>query len=120
VKKFVAIGAGFLLGACATGAPVTPTQEAAAALPPEPAAPVYVASDFAGKTVDAIEARLGPAALVRREGDGEYRRYSLAACTLIVILYPNEMGQRRARHLDATALVSGQEKPALEACLAEG
>lgn len=120
MKKLVTSGAALLLGACATGAPETPAPEAVAPPPPEPAAPVYSVSDFAGKTVDVIEARLGPAALVRREGDGEYRRYSLAACTLIVVLYPDETGQRRARHLDATALVSGQKKPALEACLAEG
>jgi|GEM_PF-1802848 len=88
--------------------------------PDAPAAPVFVLSDILGAVPDALEARLGAPALTRREGDGEFRRYSLSTCMLIVILYPDDTGAPRAAHVDAVALNSEEEKPALDACLAAG
>ncbi len=90
------------------------------AKPGAPAAPVFVLGDILGAAPDALEARLGAPALTRREGDGEFRRYSLSTCMLIVILYPDDTGAPRAAHVDAAALNSGEEKPALDACLAAG
>ncbi len=111
--------AAFSLAACATSpgalSPEISTPTAAA-----PSAPVYVIADFTNATAETIDALLGPAALTRKEGDGEYRRYSLSECALIIILYPDKTGQRRAAHLEATALSSGAEKPALADCLAAG
>jgi hypothetical protein len=57
---------------------------------------------------------------VRTEGAGEFRRYALADCSLIVILYTNEKGEFSAGHLDAAAKVSGEEEPDLDGCLAKG
>ncbi len=65
-----------------------------------------------------IDGLLGAPTLTRQEGDGEYRRYALNNCVLIVILYPDEQGASRAVHLDAIAENSEAEKPDLNACLA--
>lgn len=109
----------FSLAACAT-TPDAPSPEISAPTPAVPSAPIYVVSDFENATAEAIDGLLGPAALTRKEGDGEYRRYSLSECALIIILYPDETGARRAAHLEATALSSGAAKPSLEDCLAAG
>ncbi len=108
-----------LLAACASTADAPPPV-AAKTTPSAPAAPVYVVSDIMGATPAAIDALLGAPALTRQEGDGEYRRYGLSECALIVILYPDDQGAPRAAHLEATALSSAREKPALDACLAAG
>ena len=75
-----------------------------------------------GAGADEIDALLGEPALVRREGTGEFRRYGLKTCSLIVILYPNENPAEAdvAAHVEATALHSSDEKPDIEACLANG
>ncbi len=111
--------AALALAACASKReaplPIAAEVEAVA-----PSAPVYVARDIMGAAPAAIDALLGAPALTRKEGAGEYRRYALSECMLIVILYPDEAGAARAAHLEATALSSGAEKPALDACLAAG
>ena len=111
--------AAVLLTACATTAD-TPPRETLKATPAAPSAPVYVVDDIMNASADAIDALLGPAALTRKEGDGEFRRYSLSECALIIILYPDETGKPRAAHLEATARSSGAEKPVLKDCLAAG
>lgn len=113
----IAMAAAFGVAACAT-APVE--KETATTKAPPPPEPVYTLDDILGLTGDAVNALLGPPTLVRREGQGEYRRYGLSTCALIIILYPDDKGAAKARHVDATALTSGQEKPDLKACLAAG
>ncbi len=113
----VTAGALLLLGACSTTADNPP---AAIAEPTVPSAPVFAASDFMGADATAIDRLLGAPTLTRQEGDGEYRRYALSTCTLIVILYPDEQGASRVVHLDATAQNSEADKPDLNACLARG
>ncbi|MEM8772295.1 MAG: hypothetical protein AAGD92_11650 [Pseudomonadota bacterium] len=108
-----------LLTACAAN-PAAPVADEVVITPEPPPAPVYVLDDVLGATPAAIDEMLGPPALARKEGQGEFRRYGLRECALIVILYPDETGFNRAAHVEATALTSGQEKPDLEACLAEG
>lgn len=106
------------LGACTTGQPVD--GGALISAPETPPAPKYGVSDVLGARAAAIDALLGSPALTRREGAGEFRRYALSGCSLIVILYPDENGEMRARYADAVALRSGEVKPDLEACLAAG
>lgn len=89
-------------------------------VPPQPLAPVYELGDILGATPGTIDQLLGEPGLVRTEGQGEYRRYALSDCSLIVILYPNANGALEASHVEATAKISGQDKPDLEACLAAG
>ncbi len=91
-----------------------------AARPAAPSAPVFQLNDILGAVPAALDQQLGAPALTRREGDGEFRRYTLSTCTLIVILYPDEAGAVRAAHVDVAALTSEEEKPNLEACLAAG
>ena len=113
----IVIGAALLTAAaCASGPKDAPSPSA----PTAPPSPVYRLDDILGAAPDAIDARLGPPALIRREGKGEYRRYRLAGCALIVLLYPDETGLSRAAHVDAAALTSDDSKPDLEACLAGG
>jgi hypothetical protein len=105
------------LAACATA----PERAAApAAKPSAPPAPVYVLADLQGLGAGAVDAMLGKPALTRREGTGEYRRYALTTCTLIIILYPDETGVQKVAHVDATATSSSGDKPDLDACLAAG
>lgn len=106
-----------LLQACAANVSGPEGGNIASAPPP---APVYALSDILGEDPQAIDALLGAPALTRREGSGEYRRYALTACTLIVIVYPDDAGAPRAAHVDAAALRAGEAKPDLDACLAAG
>ena len=107
------------LAACAATSS-GPATTAPATEPAAPTEPVYVVADILNASAETIDALLGPAALVRKEGDGEFRRYSLSKCALIIILYPDETGAHRAAHLEASALSSGAQKPDLEDCLAAG
>lgn len=82
--------------------------------------PAFVVDDLLGAKAPAIDMLLGAPSLTRREGAGEFRRYALSQCTLILILYPDETGASEVAHVDATALDSDGEKPDLDACLAAG
>ena len=122
LRRYFSLAAPFavlsLLSACATAptsgpAPIAKTKLA-------PAAPVYVLGDFLGAPPAKVDAMLGAPALTRREGTGEYRRYALKNCTLIIILYPDETGAPKVAHVDTSAPNSGTEKPDLNACLAAG
>ncbi len=117
LKIFSAFALAGLSAACAT---VDRPQPKPAAAPAEPAAPVYVMGDLLGADAAAVDALLGAPSLTRREGAGEYRRYPLSTCTLVIILYPDDNGAPQVAHVDATALKSGAEKPDLEGCLAAG
>jgi hypothetical protein len=113
----VMLAALLLLAACSSTNRDTPLPVAE---PASPSAPVFQLDEILGAAPAMLDARLGAPALTRREGDGEFRRYSLSTCTLIVILYPDDAGAVRAAHIDAAALTSDEEKPNLEACLAAG
>ncbi len=106
-----------MTAACTTTQDPTAADNAA---PATPGAPVYQLDDILGASVQNVDALLGDAILSRREGNGEYRRYALSTCSLIIILYPDENNIASVAHVDATALASQQEKPDLEACLAAG
>ena len=110
-------GAVLFLGACSTTGDTLPVTEVA---PAAPSTPVFAASDIMGSEARAIDGLLGSPTLSRQEGEGEYRRYALNNCVLIVILYPDEQGRSRAVHLDAIAQNSEAAKPDLNACLAGG
>ncbi len=109
-----------ILAGCTTiegrgAAPTAPTavQEA-------PSTPAFRAGDLEGKDGADLDAALGAPDLTRVEGPGEFRRYTLAECALIIILYPDDQGVKRAARLDAGALLAGEEKPDLDRCLARG
>ncbi len=106
-----------LLTACSS---TNPDTLLSAAKPAAVSMPVFQLDEILGAAPAMLDNRLGAPALTRREGDGEFRRYSLSTCTLIVILYPDDAGVVRAAHVDAAALTSDEEKPNLEACLAAG
>lgn len=106
------------LSGCATPIGGASTVKAGAA--PAQGAPVFQRTDIIGLDAAALDDLLGPAALVRREGAGEFRRYAFARCALIVILYPDESGMAAARRLDAAARLSGEEGPDVDDCLAGG
>ena len=112
-----AAGALLFIGACST-TPKSPSVETYA--PPAPSAPAFALTDILGAAPDSVDALLGAPTLVRREGSGEYRRYTLSTCTLIVILYPDDQGNARAAHVDATAKNAADIKPDVNACLAAG
>ena len=104
------------LSSCATsnsGVPVTNTDA-------EEAIRGFKRDEIFGKTAATLDNLLGAPALVRREGDGEFRRYSLAKCGLIVILYPEGGREPKVTHLDATARNSSEPKPDVDSCLASG
>jgi hypothetical protein len=113
----VTLAALFLLAACSS---IKQDTQLSAARTAAPSAPVFQLDEILGAAPTTLDDRLGAPALTRREGDGEFRRYSLSTCTLIVILYPDDVGAVRAAHVDTAALTSDEEKPNLEACLAAG
>lgn len=115
------IGLAALLGAA--GCATTGGPDASAADAGKDGAlldPAFRAADFDRKDGAALDALLGAPDLTRVEGDGEFRRYTLADCALIIILYPDDAGVKRAARLDAGALTSGGPHPDLDACLARG
>ena len=117
VFKGLARGALALLAvACATDK----SEPTIAAIPEAPSEPVYMLADITDASPARLDEVFGPPALTRREGDGEFRRYALRNCMIIVILYPNDEDVTRVSHVDATALQLGQPKPDLERCLALG
>lgn len=117
IASRIAAAAILLAGACSTTPGSAPTPSVA---PAAPSAPVFVMDDILGASPDSVDALLGAPALTRREGAGEYRRYALSTCTLIIILYPDNTGEARAAHVDATAKNAEDEKPDLDDCLAAG
>jgi hypothetical protein len=118
VRSIVAAGLLAALTGCASVSPGATggAQGAARAA----STPVFVASDIAGKAGADIDALLGAPDLMRIEGAGEFRRYSLADCALIIILYPDDNGTKRATQIAASALKAGEPKPDLDQCLARG
>lgn len=112
------------LGLAAAGCATTPAPVAGAKAPSRAeranAPPAFLAVDLNGRTVAEIDKALGAPDLTRIEGAGEFRRYALAQCALLVILYPDEKGERRVTRLDVGALVSGDKAPGLDDCLAAG
>ncbi len=110
------LGASLLIGlaACASTPSETPATSARFS------APSLTRADILGKDAKALDGLLGAAALSRKEGAGEFRRYALKECSLIVVLYPDEEGRAKVTHIDASADASGEDKPSLDACLAAG
>jgi len=82
----------------------------------EPGA-AYIAGDLLGLSAPVLESAFGAPALTRREGEGEFRRYSFETCALLVFLYPNDAGVDAVRHLDATALSGDAPRPSVDSCL---
>lgn len=117
VRSILAAGLLAALTGCASvGGATGGAQDAARAT----SKPMFVASDIAGKAGADIDTLLGAPDLMRIEGAGEFRRYSLAECALIIILYPDDKGTRRATQIAASALNAGESKPDLDQCLARG
>lgn len=110
----------FVLAACATvgGEDPSPVSDGSSVSYPEK--PAFRMMDIAGKEAADIDALLGAPDLTRSEGEGEFRRYTLAECALLIVLYPDEKGVKRAATLDVGALKSGEEKPDIDRCLARG
>lgn len=120
MKKWKFAGAAALLAcaACATNPDVKKSDPLMRSV--APLEPVYELSDLDGASAADLDAILGAPALVRREGDGEFRRYALAECSLIIVLYPDGSGLLKTREIAAAALRAGAEKPELKNCLAAG
>ena len=85
-----------------------------------PGKPVFVQKDILKKSASELDAKLGIPALIRKEGAGEFRRYTMVRCALIVVLYPDDTGVMIAEHLDAAAKTSDETRPSLDMCLAGG
>jgi len=106
------------LAACASAPGMRPDDGAAAGGLIEK--PKFRLADIENRDGDGLDRVLGAPDLVRIEGRGEFRRYTLAACALLITLYPDDTGVRRVRSVEAGALKSGEEKPDLDRCLAYG
>jgi len=117
MRLSAASAAAVFAAACSTTPKLIPANGAG---PATPTSPVYLLSDISGASPQSIDTLLGPPNLSRREGTGEYRRYDLSTCALIIILYPDEAGAVRAANIDTAALTVGDDKPDLNTCLAAG
>ncbi|MEM9704473.1 MAG: hypothetical protein AAF850_00195 [Pseudomonadota bacterium] len=120
VNRAMLAGLSFLtaVAGCASTKPDAPSGQAPVIAAPKK--PVFTLADVIGRRTDELDEKFGTPALIRREGPGEFRRYTLAGCALIVITYPSENGERRASHVSASALQSTEASPSPEACLARG
>ncbi len=117
-KRFIAAALGVMSAACATnGTSAGVGKVSQGGVRTDPA---FLIADIKNKDAAALDALLGAPDLARVEGEGEFRRYMLSDCALIVILFPDNEGTKRAAQIDAGALVSGAEKPDVDACLARG
>lgn len=108
------------LAACAAAGGATQSLPAPGGENAFPEKPIFRMADVAGKEGADLDALLGVPDLTRNEGAGEFRRYRLAECALLVVLYPDEKGVKRAASVDAGALIAGEEKPDVDLCLARG
>jgi hypothetical protein len=118
-RTLAALAAMLFAAGCATaGSPDATAKPAGKAGAPRD--PAFRAADFDHKDGAALDALLGAPDLTRVEGAGEFRRYTLADCALMIILYPDDAGVKRTARLDAGALTSGGDRPDLDACLARG
>ncbi|MGD9800612.1 MAG: hypothetical protein AB7F91_05145 [Parvularculaceae bacterium] len=117
-RAFAAMSVLIAASACATAS--APSASGKAGAHNAAGEPAFILADLADKSADEIDGVLGAPDLVRIEGAGEFRRYALADCALIIILYPDDAGVKRAKRLEAGALTSGAEKPDLDRCLARG
>lgn len=115
---FLLLTAAAAASACATTG--DPSGGGAPAAKKASATPQFLAADFKGATIAVLDKAFGAPALIRVEGPVEFRRYTLSSCALLVILYPDEKGERRVAKLDAGALRSGEPSPDLDQCLAAG
>lgn len=109
-----------ILGLAFLAACATTDRQAAVGRGAPAGKPVFVKSQIDGAAPAALDRLLGEPTLIRREGEGEFRRYAFRDCALIVILYPDESGGVAVREIDAAAKVSGEKKPDLDLCLARG
>ncbi|HXI86104.1 MAG TPA: hypothetical protein VNH64_01495 [Parvularculaceae bacterium] len=107
-----------LVGCASLKAPMAAGSKNAASA--ASAKPQFTQADFLGHSGADLDALLGSAQLIRKEGKGEFRRYAFADCAVIIILYPDESGTAVAGYIDAAAKAAGEDKPNLDACLAKG
>ena len=117
-NTIIAVAAVLLAAGCAAAPAGRPI--AAGATSARPGAAAFRIADIENLTGNELDARLGMPALTRIEGGGEFRRYTFARCSLMIILYPDDKGVRRMRRADAAALVAGEANPSVEECLASG
>lgn len=120
LRALACLSAPLALAACATAGGAVQGRPALGGEGDFPEKPVFLMADIAGKEAADLDALLGAPDLARSEGAGEFRRYRLAECALLVILYPDEEGVKRAASVDTGALKSGEEKPDVDRCLAHG
>lgn len=121
MKAIAAAAAFATLAACAsTGEAPPPSPGRSNGGAPSSERAQFRVRDVMGKGSTELDRQFGKPSLVRREGPGEYRRYTLKACQLIVILYPDETGAAVAGHVETAAKTANEQKPELAACLARG
>ncbi len=120
-RLLILLTAPFTIAACATAGPQTAASGASASADEAfLERPEFRLSQIEASEAADLDALLGAPDLARVEGMGEFRRYTLSSCALLVILYPDETGVRRVRNVESGALKSGAEKPDLTLCLARG
>ncbi len=88
----------------------TGQELSAADLPPGPSP-----ERFVGGEVFDLDRFLGTPALVRAEGDNEFRRYDLPRCRVYAIVAP---AGGRVQSLSTGPLVSGEGAPSFASCTA--
>lgn len=73
------------------------------------------AESFIGQPIAKLEQVTGPAALTRREGKNEFRRYDLGPCRAYAVVSP---AGGNVTSLTTGAAVAGYRAPAFERCTA--
>ena len=112
----LALGMAALAGCATAPAGSGPGVVRDASPKPKAPPPGVAAAALMGADAARLDGLLGAPGLVRREGAGEYRRYDLPDCALIVILYPEDGAAPTVSHLEAAAK-RGAGAVDLESCL---
>ena len=100
--------------------PAPPSASQSAGAPAATVALVPAASGaraLVGLGREALVARLGPAAFVRRDGPAEVWRYRTGECYFEAFLYRDDLLGQRVAHVDARSLI-GRPMP-VDACFAQ-
>ncbi len=85
--------------------------------PQTPPAPKFFSGDLLGLEASQIDGLLGTPSFVRREGQGQFRRYDGQKCNLIVLLTRDASGRIVSTGLEAASFFSSSGKPDLQECL---
>ncbi|MEO1707968.1 MAG: hypothetical protein AAFR69_09575 [Pseudomonadota bacterium] len=117
-KTSLRLGTGDDQQGSAAAAPTVSASPNNATASPAPVAPRLQPGDLVGADAQTADALLGAAPVgIIREGSGEIKRYAGADCMLLVILYPDNRGNRTVQAVEGSAARTSAPPTNTQSCL---